>query len=503
MSQGGLFKLVSTDEKVDKFFIASNFLHKRLSEIKLTKSPSFSDIEKSHILYIGTTYKPFVSIASEYIKIKSSGDATVNISKSGGTLNFTCPNYGHFTSDMVIYLKIKAIGNQNIYSPTIDNPYLRYCAYPGVRLLKKVTFHSDQVIIDEYNRDDVIANSKFFMNEEQKRGWEKCIGQQEKKEANYYANGFVANLYYKDGYQTPKLFHDTFELFIPLEFWHCKDTSLALLNDLIPNSQRNITCELAPLEEIVQSLMPDSNGLLKNTILPFQNLVIEDSSLYVNNLFVNPEILDIFTSKIGFELIRTHKNQTKSISSLSDSYLLDRLKYPVEYLMIGIRDRKLNSDFDRWHLMGSVKERINTSKLFTPVILWDEKNNNCRLECMEAFEVSSLEPIIDSIGITAHGIDIFPQISSLFYNSYMPIRYSSNKTSSSIDNNMFMINFCLYPGKFNPSGYYNLSSENEMYINYRFKKNISEDKAFELVISVSILNFIIRRDNKLLLKFSY
>jgi hypothetical protein len=80
----------------------------------------------------------------------------------------------------------------------------------GVRLLKKVTFHSDQVIIDEYNRDDVIANSKFFMNEEQKRGWEKCIGQQEKKEANYYANGFVANLYYKDGYQTPKLFHDTF-----------------------------------------------------------------------------------------------------------------------------------------------------------------------------------------------------------------------------------------------------------------------------------------------------
>jgi hypothetical protein len=62
----------------------------------------------------------------------------------------------------------------------------------------------------------------------------------------------------------------------------------------------------------------------------------------------------------------------------------------------------------------------------------------------------------------------------------------------------------LYPGKFNPSGYYNLSAGREMYINYVLKPQFAtaESGRFEMVILMSALNFIVRRGDHLHLRYS-
>ena len=52
-----------------------------------------------------------MAVASEYARVKASGDGVASISASGGTLQFTFPTYGHFTSDMAIHVRFKPIGS--------------------------------------------------------------------------------------------------------------------------------------------------------------------------------------------------------------------------------------------------------------------------------------------------------------------------------------------------------------------------------------------------------
>jgi hypothetical protein len=527
MSQGAIFKLVLRDERFDKFFTASDYLRQRLDAARAKRKaageenvqPTFVDIERSHILYIRAAYRPYVSVASEYVRVKASGDGTASIGPAGGTLQFTFPIYGHFTSDMAVHLRFKAIGSAAAAEPTAAAPYLRYCALPGLRVFRKVELRSDQILVDEYGPDDAVAYSKFFVRADHRAGWDRCHGQQEAREAIYLANGFTGSMMYRDGPQTPKLYQESFDIIVPLQFWLGRDASHALLNDLIPNSQRTVTCELAPLKDIVQALVPGASnpgpppaggavapaGLVPAD-LPFSKLGIE-ADLYVNGLYVNPEIHDVFASRVGFSLIRVHRRQVNQLQSESDAFLLDQLKFPAEYLMVGIRSRRLADDFDRWWLMGSPRQRADANKLLVPAMVWNSTIGSgiCQLVCREAVEVTTLESSVDTIGVTAHGIEIFPQLPSLFYNAYMPVRYAENTmVVSPIDTSAFLVNFCLYPGKFNPSGYYNLSAGREMYINYSLKPAASDIVAgdSEMVISLSALNFLIRKGDKLSLRYS-
>jgi hypothetical protein len=514
MSQGAIFKLVLRDERYDKFFTASDYLRQNLDAIRAKRKaagdanvqPTFLDIEKTHVLYVHATYKPYVAIASEYARVKASGDGTSSLSMSGGTIEFTFPTYGHFTSDMALHLRFRPIGSLTATAATAATPYLRYCAYPGVRLLRRVSLKSEQVLIDDYVPDDVVAYSKFFVNADQRVGWDRCMGQQELREATYFANGFTASLMYRDGPQTPKLYQEGFDIYAPLQFSMCRDASHALLNDLIPNSQRVVTCELAPISEIVQALLPSQTtpGALVPAALPFTKLGIE-ADLYVNGLYVNPEIHDIFASRIGFSLIRVHRRQVSQLQSSTGSFLLDQLKFPAEFIMAGFRSRRLAADFDRWWMMGVPSVRTDTTKLFVPAMIWNSVNQVAQLVVREAVEASTLQSFVGAIGVTAHGIDIFPQLPGEFYNAYMPIRYARNSmVISPMDSSAFLVNFCLYPGKFTPSGYYNLSAGREMYINYTLKGSAAEISGgeFELVLSLSALNFLMRKGDKLSLRYA-
>lgn len=532
MSLGAVFKLVLRDERFDRFFTASDYLRKRLDEIRNDRKkrkdageqgytniqPTFIDIERTHILYVHGAYRPYVAIASEYTRVKPSGDGTAAIGLSGSTLQFTFPIFGHFTSDMVLHLRFKAIGNAQAAAaqapPTAQVPLLRYCAYPGLRALKRVELKSDSVLIDDYTTDDAVSFGKFFVHADQRIGWDRCHGQQEERQAIYSGNGFMGTLLYRDGPQTPKLFQEEVDMFIPLQFWITRDASHAMLNDMISNTQRTITIEVAPLTQLIQALVPAPLPMpaidnitpigYTEVPLPFSKLPIE-ADLYVNGLYTNPEIHDIFASRIGFSLVRVHRRQTTQLQAPADRFLLDQLKFPAEFLMVGMRDRKLAADFDRWWLMGTRVPKTKSTQLMVPAMIWNKALQICQLVCREATEISTLESFTSTIGITAHGIEIYPQLPAAFYNAYMPIRYADNTmVVSPVDTSEFLVNFCLYPGKFNPSGYYNLSAGRELYIDYSTKSSLTDFTSgqYEMVISMSALNFLIRKGDKLSLKYA-
>ena len=179
--------------------------------------------------------------------------------------------------------------------------------------------------------------------------------------------------------------------------------------------------------------------------------------------------------------------------------------------MVGVRSRILATDFDRWWMMGSpyntpIRQRLMVS-IGIPSQSGQETGILTDLTGVQhairiANPITTLDNIVDTIGVTAHGIEIFPQLPSTFYNAYMPIRYSNNgMVVSPYDSSAFLVNFCLYPGRFNPSGYYNLSAGREMYINYSLKPGVAEGGS-EMVISMSALNFLIRKGDKISLRYT-
>ena len=140
-----------------------------------------------------------------------------------------------------------------------------------------------------------------------------------------------------DGPQTAKPAHGEIDIWMPLLFWFNKDPRLSIPSVSIPYGQRFINVQIARKEEILQHLHATNPAL----DAPGQNPVPEPDitlcELYINNIFVNPEIHDIFIKRIGFSLIRVHRQQQFRVSQSSDQLLLNQFKWPVETIYAGLR----------------------------------------------------------------------------------------------------------------------------------------------------------------------
>lgn len=522
MSRGSIFTLVTQDDSTDKFFTAFDILIQRIQSINLSgRIPDTRDIERTHLLYTRSKYMPYVAMATDYIKVSPVGDSTSQLGMSGGTIEFTIPNYGHFTSDMVLHVSFSALGDKAAYAanldPTTEKPMYRYCSYPGIRLLENVELRSDSVLVDSYVPEDVIAYKNFFVNANHRNGWNRCFGQDEVQHAAYNSKSFTGIINYSNGFQTPKLYQEEFNMFIPLHFWFCGDVSDALINGATTNGQKTIRITLASLDKIVQSLIytvdnsnPPNITQIGTAIVPLPITKLKmTTALYVNNLYTYPEIYNIISSELNFAMIRVHKRQFSPILAATDNILFNQLHYPGEFLAVGFRNKVNANDFDRWHLMGSdiLTEDVNNLKtLFVPAIIWNMEHGIRQLVTREAAQLTTLNSIVDSLGITVYGgITIYPTLPYNFYNDYLPIRYAKNSVVvSPFDNNMFLITFCLYPGKSNPSGHFNLTTSREIYLNYTMNADYSDllSNSYEMVTSMSALNFLIREGDSIRLKYS-
>lgn len=517
MASAGVYTLMTQDDSTSSYFTAYSLLQSRLKEIP---NPTIDDIEKTHKLFIRSIYHPYVSLSSEYDKV---GGSSYVLGKSGAQLDFVLPNYGHFTNDAVLHIRFNPVGNPTAYAanmePTPSVPLFRYCSYPGIRLLKNVELRTNGgVVIDRYWPEDVIAYKNFFVNRNHKSGWERCYGQDEIQNAVYNSRSFTGVLNYSNGYQTPKLYHDYFDMFIPLHFWFCEDVSGALINYSETASQRRIHIDLESFDNIIQALIYDNTGtgdtstVVSGTSivpLPFNGLTFQ-ASLYVNQLYTYDYIANIIKQNFTFNLIRVHKHQITGISTSSGTVDITNLQFPGEYLCVGFRNVNNANDFDKWHLMGSnyISPDVNNIRtMYVPAVIWNSDHSIRQLVTREAIQCTSLDNILKDIEITSAGIILYPQLPYNFFNDYLPIRYNKNSAVvSPLDNNMILITFCFYPGKFNPSGYFNMSSlSRDFKINYWLNDNYQNtvSNKYEIVICMSALNFLYKTgDESIGLKYT-
>ena len=506
MSTGGIFQLITNDGKQDRMLMASQLLMTRLVEIRRMRSaagvrdptPTLVDIERTHVLFMNAHFKPFAAIGYEYNKVRPQSGSAI----FGSTIQFSIPQFGDFFNDMALHLKISAtsaVDNEN--EDNADNGKFQYADFLAHKLAKKVKFSVNGNPLDEYGTETQQTHYSFYVKNYKQTGYKRNVGQEVANKGFFVdaVRDIRECLEFKCGAQTPKTNHDEIEIWLPLLFWFNTDPRLAIPSVSIPYGQRFIDVELATLAEITCGDEFDAPE-------------ITDAELYINNIFVNPEIHDIFIKRIGFNLIRVHRIQSQEVTRDADMVLLNNIKWPVETMYVCFRPDENKDDCEDWHRCHLVNEiEVCRPWVIDPPDTADPESKQL-VSRRSSFK--KCIPLIETLGVEAHGIKLYDNFPASFYNSYIPyIRGPDTVTPE--DCGRYMITFNLYPGAYQPSGHVNVSRAREFYLNYTAatlgaavggrpagSKLINEEYPACMAVIAICINFLLISDGSAVLRYS-
>lgn len=538
MATGAIFTLVVNDGRQDNLLNASDLLKDRLSALARLNIdtpkyvPSLTDIEKTHVLFFNAHFKPFVAIGFEYQKLQPSSTATLN-----STVSFSISQFGDFFHDMVLHVRLGPVT-----AATAANTW-RWVSYPGERLMEKTKFSVNGTVLDEYSPQDYKFYREFRLCEDKRVGYDRCMGQQALLPAQVVpVSGLELNngpnpvgsfgastvtgvdestglwVQVSDGYQTVKTgtAHmdqssanghqrtDVLELTVPLIFWFNELPQLAIPAISIPYGTRFVEFEVTTLANLARGVVVTGNGGVGNSVAATLSVTGADFSvcnLYVNNIFVNPEIHDIFVKRIGFNLIRVHRKQVNRVTSCAlGEQLMNNFKWPIETIYFGFRDVTRNqvttgalSYLDHWHSFGQAFSVVNSTTLASTHVL--------------TYQYNKLLPVVQSITVSAQGINVYADIPALLFNQYVPWAYGA-KINTPKDPGVYCVTFNLYPGVYQPSGHINVSRAREFYIKYdntipTTARNLGVAiTSADLMATARAINFLLISDGSAVLRYS-
>ncbi len=536
MSTGGIFTLITNDGRQDRVLMANDLLAQRLAAISqererngMDPTPTLLDIEKTHVLFMNAHFKPFAAIGFEYNKVRNSA-GTVTL---GTTVQFSIPQFGDFFNDMVLHVKLGAVSATGAHT-------WRWVAWPGERLVSKTKFIVNGNTLDEYYSQDYAFYRQFRLTADKLAGYQRCMGQQVLHPAqvipeagtgmNVAATGSVGTaaaavdestnfwVQVSDGYQTVKNYTasaattagsghvrtDILEVTVPLMFWFNESPQLAIPSVSIPFGQRYLEFELAALADLAAGVVVSgADGATNSTgaTLTISGTQVQTCDLYVNNIFVNPNVHSIFIKRVGFNLIRVHRRQVTHISSATGGeILLNNLKWPIETIFFGFRDATRNSDsstyvyLDNWHSFAQA-HAVTNGMLFCGVA-GSEFN----------VQYNKLLPVVQTVSFQAHGIPLYNDMPAILLNQYIPWAYGRG-INTPTDPGVYCVTFNLYPGIYQPSGHINISRAREFYV--KFDNTVTAGRNLgtavtnaDFIATARALNFLLISDGSAVLRYS-
>ncbi len=238
--------------------------------------------------------------------------------------------------------------------------------------------------------------------------------------------------------------------------------------------------------------------------------------LYINNIFVNPEIHDIYIRRIGFTLIRVNRLQIQPQNTNSNQVLLSNLKWPVEYMMVGLRPAVNVSSanpnqYRDWHRLSLPADNVletvalsnsefvtNNAIAFSDLTNVSHKTTSSR-ETAEKMYFPTYSQTVDTLQLQAHGINIFDTYAGAFFRDYQSFNFGGANLNTPEDTGAYLINFCLYPGTYQPSGHINVSRTREFYLNYT-SSYVTSGSPADLIVLASAINFLLISDGSAVLR---
>jgi len=516
MSTGGVFILVSNDGRMDQMLISNESLRDNIASIKARRAatgeadtnPSLVDLERSHVLFVNGHWKPYVAIALQYFKV-SANNVTL-----GSEVQISIPQYGDFFADMVTNVVITAPTTSYSGHATVasDVVLFRHCEYPGERLFDETRFEVNSNLLDTYGSEAYVLHRQFGVSQDKLVAWKRCMGQEEGHVATTavpatqvstapVTSHLTTRVF--DGYQTYKTAHQDLNLWIPQLFWFNTDARLAFPSVAVPYGQRFVTYRLTQASNIYRAIInPGATTALTAPTLSTPQISTFD--VYINNLFLLPEVHDIFIDRVAFTLVRVHRRQTQNLNKTSDRIHLVQLKWPVESIKFGFQmvanttaastnstlasqASVISADMEDWHRYGLV----TTTNVVAANVVGASSDLNVKYETGH----------ITTLRLQAHGVDLFGQFPSEFFNRYLPYQYGGSRVVAPTDPGLYFYTFALHPGMFQPSGHFNCSRARELYLEYT-SSSIGSNNAANFVIQATAINFLLIAEGSASLRYS-
>lgn len=509
MSKGPYILLDSTaNSLIDKTLYASSWLKNRLTDVyhanKNTKKPDprpdIYDITQSHNMVFASTFRPHVPCAYTYYKspTRTSG---AQLDATNSTIEFSLTgNNGHWIHDQVVNIVIAGVGNQAAEPGSTSLRY-RYTHAPGIRLCKKIEFIvGEKQAIETYYPDDVLAE-EMTLNYEHYNGMRRCLGQEDPQNGYYY---FIDQeqtqiVEYHNGPQTLKSYQPALSLWIPLRFWYNRNIAHSLNYSRFKSLQITVRITLAPIQEILQCVDTSVSPMVFAP-LP-SSLSILRAEMYTKNIYTEEYIHDLFTGRLGSQLIRVRKHHEQQVVKRADSILLNNLRFPIEHMIFGFKPianlaiPKVGEVAAVQPLDWTKYASIRSTEVPIPAIVNNPLVMPTQQLVVRTVVIYNFDDIVNVVGFTISGEKIIEASPTELYNKYIP---SVNKNiTPPKSNGLFIMPFALDPNSRDMSGHANISTAREFYINYE-SSYISASAPAYLHISATCLNFVVYNPNDIL-----
>lgn len=360
-------------------------------------------------------------------------------------------------------------------------------------------------------------------------------------------------LQYVNGPQTPKPIQPPLEIWNKLKFWFNDDVRLSIASVCIPFGQRFIAIDYAKTSDLVyefpslylqKTVTVVKSGAVDDTSVTtfspvFQSfgvtdITVDKMELYINNIFVNPEIHDIYIRRIGFSLIRVYRQHRQTCNAeSSEDKQLTQLKWPIEYLFVGLRptwntrsvtvgsgglvsggNQNQWRDWHRLTRMVDVTDSNETTGLSTivPAMTYTgspavgASSNTVKSSFTSISQVVPNQywlpvPTVDSLTLTAHGVVVFESFNDTFFNQYMPFHFGGTNLVTPDDPGALFVNMALFPRSYQPSGHLNISRARETFLKWT-TSYISPNTSSELICVAVAINFLLITDGSAVLRYS-
>lgn len=307
MSSGGVFQLIANDGKADELIMASCLLKSRIAQIKKRRaaagekviSPTLGDLERTHVLFMHASFKPFAAFGMEYRKITPSGSPAWD-----AELNYNIPQAGDFFSDFGIKFTVSApvvtghitlpandVGGANTY--TIDDisysqtangilaqdgtgvngganveHEVRFVSYPGERAVEKLSISVNANTLDEYTKYASASYRKHNICASKLDGYKRLVGQEVERSAKGVVSGThrkVAQI--ADGLQTAQEFTTNLTFWHVGRLWFANVKQQMVPSVSIPYGDRRITVKTATKAQMMALSTPRTS--IAATGIPF------------------------------------------------------------------------------------------------------------------------------------------------------------------------------------------------------------------------------------------
>lgn len=339
-----------------------------------------------------------------------------------------------------------------------------------------------------------------------------------------------------NGAQTPKPVQPPLELWNKLRFWFNEDVHVAVPSVSLPSGNRYISIDFAAQTELtfeepsiflekIDVSTADSHVRTYSPIFQkfgVSDVTIEKMELYINNIFVNSEIHDIYIERIGFSLIRVYRYHSQRCNQeSSEDRLLSSLKWPIEYIFMGLRPVWNIKDITSgtgglvnggnenkwrdWHRLTRMVDATYEDRTAQAYVLGTGEDHassgSLQTDRIMPDKYYLPVPTVNSLSLTSHGVKIYDNFGDTFYNQYAPMHFGGANLCTPEDPGAMFINMALFPRMYQPSGHLNISRARETYLGWttNYVSSVTPVDLFAIAVAI---NFLLITDGSAILRYT-